>query len=715
MLFDAEPRQSLLLGCDVHEALQAFKKWTKSFPSDAWLDFEALAPLAQQACKSEISQSSSCGSVHNAASWDSQLVSSRRLLPESLSQFLHAFQSEVDRSDAVLSRDMEVEMTCIRAHIERVRRKLSTLEATQYHQNQELSVWTEETKCLLDRVSQVALMCHAHRVLCLWLVSQFSRNALDVAALLVMVERKRFWNESTEPALDMLGEGLLLCHRAQKIEQKVWKKKSTLSSGSSEDVTMMQQSNGGSGGGGNKLTKRQKKKLIKIVDNPHPVIPASTSKDKVSATYTVWIRPSLAQTVLASLLSCCIPAEVVIKEGLDRSTRMYLDNDVRGAFRNRMQHNHRDVDDGVDSVVLYHMEWIGIGADAVAFNALDRKSNVLKKTSLSPDDAQDILWGKGEKTLAGPDGLMPRAAYRVTSRRKHLVHTKNKDVVLTWDSDMFLSKATPPPLKKKSVSMLSWTECDQSLLFPFSVVTITAFNDATISKDLLKILEGGTLIHVPGFDEHCAAVAMFDKGVEQPVWQALVDDALKNDWMHVMNPKNQRLPASKLSDELVEEVDLLQGLNLGAVESPDPSEIEGDEEDTPLVPLSPDGRKKRARLVESASKDAVKQDPKSHWANERTLLSWMSLAIFIGISAVSLLSTSSLSRNSTKITFTQIAGFIMSPLAIAVAMYALIRFHFRQQSIMNQSMRGVIDVWGPWILVPVICLSLVVMTLTSFL
>jgi uncharacterized membrane protein YidH (DUF202 family) len=125
-------------------------------------------------------------------------------------------------------------------------------------------------------------------------------------------------------------------------------------------------------------------------------------------------------------------------------------------------------------------------------------------------------------------------------------------------------------------------------------------------------------------------------------------------------------------------------------------------------------------------KKNVKQDPKVYWANERTLLSWLSVATFLAVSSVSLLSFGAEVPQISGIMFLTYfllclqkkkrVGTIMAPIAMLVAIYALGRFHFRQQAIINgKTMNGVVDTWGPWIIVPLVCVMLVLLTVLSFL
>jgi uncharacterized membrane protein YidH (DUF202 family) len=99
------------------------------------------------------------------------------------------------------------------------------------------------------------------------------------------------------------------------------------------------------------------------------------------------------------------------------------------------------------------------------------------------------------------------------------------------------------------------------------------------------------------------------------------------------------------------------------------------------------------------------------WANERTLLAWLNFSIFLAIAAVQLLTLGDRAP--------QIAGTVISPLAIMISIYALTRFHLRNVAIFrsdqDQNMQFVIDFWGPWVAVPALCLCLVLLAVFSFL
>lgn len=108
-----------------------------------------------------------------------------------------------------------------------------------------------------------------------------------------------------------------------------------------------------------------------------------------------------------------------------------------------------------------------------------------------------------------------------------------------------------------------------------------------------------------------------------------------------------------------------------------------------------------------AVKANAKSDPKVYFANERTLLSWLSVATFLAISAVSLL-THTGSRSSL------IAGTVMAPIAMLVALYSLARFHLRLVAIQRGSMRLVVDYFGPWVIVLTVCVMLILLVVINY-
>jgi uncharacterized membrane protein YidH (DUF202 family) len=103
----------------------------------------------------------------------------------------------------------------------------------------------------------------------------------------------------------------------------------------------------------------------------------------------------------------------------------------------------------------------------------------------------------------------------------------------------------------------------------------------------------------------------------------------------------------------------------------------------------------------------------TYWAAERTLLAWVHVAIFLCVSSAQLLSFGN--RNA------QLAGAAMAPCTIIVAIYSLVRFHLRNVAILNsdqadsKTMFSVVDLWGPWITVPLICAMMVMLCVLYFL
>jgi uncharacterized membrane protein YidH (DUF202 family) len=102
--------------------------------------------------------------------------------------------------------------------------------------------------------------------------------------------------------------------------------------------------------------------------------------------------------------------------------------------------------------------------------------------------------------------------------------------------------------------------------------------------------------------------------------------------------------------------------------------------------------------VSQSEVSRAEKDPSLYWVNERTLLSWLPAAIFLSISAVSLLRTSTRGA--------QISGVCMASLALLVSFYALSRFLLRNSALLAGRpvhAPGVVDWWGPWVLVPLVC------------
>jgi len=103
----------------------------------------------------------------------------------------------------------------------------------------------------------------------------------------------------------------------------------------------------------------------------------------------------------------------------------------------------------------------------------------------------------------------------------------------------------------------------------------------------------------------------------------------------------------------------------------------------------------------------MKVEPKTYFANERTLLSWMNSAILMGTTGAALLSFGKLGGDS-KATA---AGLAFVPISILIFLYALFTFHRRLYLIYNKIPTGYHDPFGPTILTVLLVIGMILSAL----
>jgi uncharacterized membrane protein YidH (DUF202 family) len=279
-------------------------------------------------------------------------------------------------------------------------------------------------------------------------------------------------------------------------------------------------------------------------------------------------------------------------------------------------------------------------------------------------------------------GFAPAVRARSVRQLYRVIGCANLSVV--WDSKLVLSVATG---KKTAVA------------FPFQVVRLVRSGPGAQVPEALKAALD-TLVPAPGFSEFAAGGSMLLQA-----GSARWDDALKGttegDWLASLRFTRLAMRGSG-----------------GVAGSMQPEAFDVDEESEGAALLS--GDKKEAQgvgegLAGIKLKASAALDPKTYWANERTLLSWLQLAIFLCVSSAQLLSFGNRSA--------QIAGIVMAPATVLVCIYALLRFHFRNLAVRDsatsrgqdkKTVLAVVDTWGPWVVVPLICVMLVLLTIMSF-
>lgn len=114
----------------------------------------------------------------------------------------------------------------------------------------------------------------------------------------------------------------------------------------------------------------------------------------------------------------------------------------------------------------------------------------------------------------------------------------------------------------------------------------------------------------------------------------------------------------------------------------------------------------------STSADAVtrrppKVEPKTLFANERTLLQWLNSTVILSSVAVTLVSLPGSAR---------VAGIALSPVAIIIAIYSLWVYHRRRTAILGgrASTEQFEDPIGPYLLVPMLILAVTAVAVFNF-
>jgi len=155
--------------------------------------------------------------------------------------------------------------------------------------------------------------------------------------------------------------------------------------------------------------------------------------------------------------------------------------------------------------------------------------------------------------------------------------------------------------------------------------------------------------------------------------------------------------------------------------------------------------RKGSRSQESSSKDTVRVEPKTFFANERTFLSWLSIAVLLLFTGLALMDGSSfqgtlpgavvrfnpdgvermeiaegLAMNASSVRETtrrnethlsrQIPGLVIVPLALVFMIYALVQYHYRTKKLLSREKMRYDDQWGPLLLV----VFLILASLTAF-
>eukprot|EP00128_Syssomonas_multiformis_P014997 Colp12_sorted_trinity150504_noHs@6158 len=96
----------------------------------------------------------------------------------------------------------------------------------------------------------------------------------------------------------------------------------------------------------------------------------------------------------------------------------------------------------------------------------------------------------------------------------------------------------------------------------------------------------------------------------------------------------------------------------------------------------------------------IKQEPKMFFSNERTFLRWLKMATLVASVGVGFLSFGDLTS--------RISGYMLVPLGMIFAIYALGTFRFRVNAMRDSQKEGYDSIYGPVLLTLALVASLIV-------
>lgn len=108
-------------------------------------------------------------------------------------------------------------------------------------------------------------------------------------------------------------------------------------------------------------------------------------------------------------------------------------------------------------------------------------------------------------------------------------------------------------------------------------------------------------------------------------------------------------------------------------------------------------------------------EPKTYFANERTFLNWMHMAIVTGTIASALLGLSGAGDGAGPAWTTSVISLVMLPVSIMIAVYALYTFYWRLTMIRRREVSFFDDKHGPLVLAGVIVFALAIIFIVSLL
>jgi uncharacterized membrane protein YidH (DUF202 family) len=618
---------------------------------------------------------------------------------------LKALFAEVTRVDAVLARDATVLEALTQSLLARWQGLVFNLILCVVHEDltaDNALVSLADLKGVLGDLERFCFFAHFNRCGLLWLVSRFAENMVDVSALLVFLEQQQFWKPATlwRSSFDACSGLAHLLHQQPGVGLG--------ESEESHDETKRGKKN------------RGKKKKLKLKGNRRVVGDSSSGRVEgtVSRRLTFWVRPWLELACKAALLGLNL-----ISTREEASTRIHLDNKNFGRYAKQVKALdpslvNRSVGLDLLAVTMESLSLTGgkaVVSKACLFNLVDflvyfasKGNGSFVEEFISSGEFCSVLSGVGGRSdssaasVVRSENLLP--CVRVSSIRSAFFRS---DVSVVWDAGLEMADASESSVVS-SVSQWCSVGSQGAHPFPYHTVTVTTSEEA-IPKDLMELFQSNKcFVSVPDFDEYVTAVALVHSLLQpKPVWLEKLAKDVQRDWVVALHSNHlEQKPGwltTKNSKGKEEEEDFDDDFAQSVGESL-----------TSAVPLETMGEemlllraKKTEPLIErDAIKEGLKSDPKVVFANERTLLSWLSVATFLAVSSVrffcqfqhcvllGLIRKKSLLT--TKTSAAVVAGTVMAPFAMLVALYSLARFHLRLVAIRNGTMRMVVDWIGPW-------------------
>lgn len=221
---------------------------------------------------------------------------------------------------------------------------------------------------------------------------------------------------------------------------------------------------------------------------------------------------------------------------------------------------------------------------------------------------------------------------------------------------------------------------------PFSWYHLSIRSQGSIPSFLREVLGRATIRKIDGFSKHLHAVAAMIDGVGFPTWYRdlvleevevplLPKRSSKNTQQYVTIQergtagrfKHEMYMHSQVPTETEGEIEAYKISDETSIRFPTPASggIRNDLRDSLLTPQEmPPISPKNQRIA------IVRVEPKTHFANERTLLDWIHCIVLVCVAGIAMM------KSSDKILFA--GGFALVPVNMALMFYSMVIYHNRR-------------------------------------